>query len=42
MVSFLVRDIERVVAQLASRGAAFEPIDGTAGFAGRPARVGVW
>jgi catechol 2,3-dioxygenase-like lactoylglutathione lyase family enzyme len=38
MVSFLVRDIDRVVAELASRGAAFEPIGGSAGFAGQVGR----
>src|ERR1700754_1540590 len=38
MVSFLVRDIDRVVADLASRGAAFEPIDGSASFAGKAGR----
>jgi catechol 2,3-dioxygenase-like lactoylglutathione lyase family enzyme len=35
VVSFLVRDIERLVAELAERGAAFEPLPGSAAFAGQ-------
>ena len=35
VVSFLVRDIDRVVTELAERGAAFEPLPDSAAFAGQ-------
>lgn len=38
VVSFLVRDIDKLVAELAARGAEFEPVPGSAEFAGSAGR----
>jgi catechol 2,3-dioxygenase-like lactoylglutathione lyase family enzyme len=39
VVSFLVRDIDHVVAGLEARGARFQPLPEEASFAGRPGRA---